>query len=112
MHGPGGSGKSWVIDLIMLYAKEYSDLIPNFVFHKRTIIVTAMTGSAATLINGETAHQVLQIYRRKIDITDVEEFQETRLIIIDEISFASMEEVHKINFKLQALRAPDCNQME
>ena len=42
LHGPAGSGKSTVIELVM--------------FCHNTIVVTAMTGVAATLICGETMH--------------------------------------------------------
>ena len=59
LHGPAGSGKSTVIELVLLYAKEYCSYLPNVIFCRNTIVVTAMTGVPATLICGETMHGVL-----------------------------------------------------
>ena len=59
LHGPAGSGKSTVIELVLLYAKEYCSYLPNVIFCHNTIVVTAMTGVAATLICGETTHGAL-----------------------------------------------------
>ncbi|CAB9515393.1 expressed unknown protein [Seminavis robusta] len=43
LHGPGGSGKTTVIDLVMAYGKEFCSLIDH-PFNDRTIVVTAMSG--------------------------------------------------------------------
>ena len=59
LHGPAGSGKSTVIELVLLYAKEYCSYLPNVIFCRKTIVVTAMTGVTATLICGETTHGAL-----------------------------------------------------
>ena len=50
LHGPAGSGKSTVIELVLLYEQEYCSYLPNVMFCHSTIVVTAMTGVAATLI--------------------------------------------------------------
>ena len=50
LHGPAGSGKSTVIELVLLYAKEYCSYLPNVIFCHNTFVVTAMTGVTATLI--------------------------------------------------------------
>ena len=44
LHGPAGCGKSTVIELVLLYAKEYCSYLPNVIFCRNTIVVTAMTG--------------------------------------------------------------------
>ena len=103
MHGPGGSGKSWVIDLVMLYAREYCSFLENFRFDKRTIVITAMTGCAATLLNGETTHGALKLNSNKVDAKDEEEWKNTRLVIVDEVSFGGKDDIIKIDKKLQAL---------
>ena len=59
LHGPAGSGKSTVIELVLLYAKEYCSYLPNVIFCHNTIVVTAIAGVAATLICGETTHGAL-----------------------------------------------------
>ena len=106
LYGAGGAGKSFVIDLVLLYAKEYCSKFENFVFDKRTIVVTAMTGCAATLLNGETAHGALKLNTRtkNLDEEDMNAWKRTRLMIIDEISFASREMMEDINTRLKYLR--------
>ena len=59
LHGPAGSGKSTVIELVLLYAKEYCSYLPNVIFCLNTIVATAMTCVEATLICGETMHGAL-----------------------------------------------------
>ena len=59
LHGPARRGKSTVIELVLLYAKEYCSYLPNVIFCRNTIVVTAMAGVAATLICGETMHGAL-----------------------------------------------------
>ena len=49
MHGPAGCGKSTVIELVMEYAREYCPFLPHVTFTARMIVVTAMTGVAATI---------------------------------------------------------------
>ena len=49
LHGPGGSGKSMVINAVQTYAKSYCESIGHQ-FTNHTIIVTAMSGVAATLL--------------------------------------------------------------
>jgi hypothetical protein len=54
LHGQGGSGKSMVINLVKAYVKEYCGV--EYPFTSRTIIITAMSGVAATLLGGKTIH--------------------------------------------------------
>ena len=58
LHGAGGSGKSTVINLVKAYAADYCAALGHK-FTNRTIIVMAMSGVAATLLNGDTVHSVL-----------------------------------------------------
>ena len=103
LYGAGGAGKSYVIDLVMLYAREYCSNFANFVFDKRTIVVTALTGCAATLPNGETVHGALNLNTKmkNLDQEDIDAWKRTRLIIIDEISFASEDTMNDINARLR-----------
>ena len=59
LHGPAGSGKSTVIELVLLFSKEYCSYLHNVIFCCNTIVVAAMTGVAATLICRETMHGAL-----------------------------------------------------
>jgi hypothetical protein len=91
LHGPGGSGKSTVISMIVEYARDFCEMLAH-PFTSRTIAVTAMSGVAATLIKGETTHSVLGLNRDGFSQEDIDEFADTRLIVIDEISFAGKED--------------------
>ena len=105
LHGPGGSGKTTVIDLVMKYASEYCSYLDNFEFSSRTILVTAMTGVAATILMGETTHAAVYLNQKKpIEADQVELWSGTRLLIIDEISFASKEDFSELHKKLRRLK--------
>ena len=71
-----------------------------------------MTGTAATEIGGDTTAREFSLNKSKesADIEDLQAFQDTRLCIVDEISFA---EYHRILQKLSSnLKAytetPEC----
>ena len=65
LHGPGGSGKSTVINLVVNYARDYCEHLGHE-FNSRTIVITAMSGVAATLLNGETTHSALGLNQGSI----------------------------------------------
>lgn len=96
LHGPGGSGKSTVINAITAYAKSYCDAIGHK-FTDHTIMITAMSGVAATLLNGETTHSVMGLNCSKLPQEMVDKFQDARLLIVDEISFASPKDFQKLH---------------
>ena len=65
-------------------------------FCHNTIVVTAMTGVAATLICGETMHGALFLNQKhEIEPEQIELWEDTCLLNIDEISFVS-----KSNFQM------------
>ena len=66
LHGPGGSGKSTIIDLVLAYAEEYCKMYEDFAFTSRTIVITALSGVAATLILGETTHSALYLNHKTV----------------------------------------------
>jgi hypothetical protein len=105
LHGPGGSGKSTVIILVIAYAREYCNLLGHL-FRIRTIVVTAMSGVAATLIHGETTHMSMSLNRTSVTQEMVEAWSDTRLIIIDECCFASIHDVNsmEINARVMAFQ--------
>jgi hypothetical protein len=102
--GPGGSGKSRVIKEVLAYANEFCMNL-KVPFTTRTILICAMSGVAATLINGETAHSALHLNTQDKNITDdqMTAFKPVRLIIIDEISFAGIKTIQKIDAKTRFL---------
>jgi hypothetical protein len=79
---------------LVAYSRQFSQNI-GLEFTNRTILLTAITGSAAMEIGGRTAALVFQ-YLRKNDYAtteDIQFFRDTRLSIIDEISFGSYNQV-------------------
>jgi hypothetical protein len=53
------------------------------------IVVTALTGVAATLINGETLHSAAKFCNKKITTDHISKWKNTWLVIINKISFAT-----------------------
>ena len=88
LHGPGGSGKSTVINMVQAYAKSYCEELCH-PYTSRTIIVTAMSGVAATLLHGETCHSVFGLNWKSLTEEEKDLMADTRLVIVDEVSFAS-----------------------
>jgi PIF1-like helicase len=95
LHGPGGSGKSRVITLVIAYAQEFCNLLSH-PFTIRTIVVTAMSGVAATLIHGKTTHMSMGLNRQSPNDAMIKSWSDTRLVIIDECSFASEGQFNKM----------------
>lgn len=103
--GPGGSGKSKVIEQTIKYAEQFCDYL-GVPFNEKTILVTAMSGVAATIINGETIHRAVHLRYKLHNITEamIDAFEEVRMLIIDEISFADTEDIRKLHKVLMKLK--------
>ena len=105
MHGPGGCGKTTVIDLVVEYAREYCSYMEGYEFTSKTIRVTAMTGVAATILLGETIHSAAYLNQRNpLTEKQVDAWEDTRLLIVDEVSFASKEDFATLNQRLRRLK--------
>jgi ATP:corrinoid adenosyltransferase len=59
-----------------------------------------MSGVAATLINGETVHSAAHLNCKKITVEHQREWANARMIIVDEISFASSSDILNLHEKL------------
>jgi hypothetical protein len=68
------------------------------------IVVTALSGVAATLINGETLHSTAKLNCKTINVDHIAEWKPARLLIIDEILFATSADLSNLNTKLQLLK--------
>jgi hypothetical protein len=102
--GAGGSGKSKVLNAVKSYGKNFCENM-GAAFTKRTIVVTALTGTAAVTIGGETAHGACSLFKANNNIgAEVVEWADSYLVIVDEVSFASKETIILLNEKLQVLR--------
>jgi ATP-dependent DNA helicase PIF1 len=103
--GPGGCGKSYLVEQIKSSVQRQG----------KTIYTTALTGTAACLIGGQTLHGWAGI-GLAADPTDVlvsnirkkptfaKRWKEVDVLIIDEISMMSAELFNKLNHIAQALR--------
>lgn len=105
LHGPGGSGKTTVISLLQLYSREFHSAHKNDSYN-RSIVLTAMTGVAATIIGGETVHSALYVNNnlKSMDPDKTELWHNTKLLVIDEISFASNEIINSVHINLGKLK--------
>ena len=77
-----------ILEALIAYCRQFSQHI-GYAFHRGSIRVTAWTGSAACEINGETTCREFSLMSNKESATteDIDAFKDTRLIIIDEVSF-------------------------
>ena len=102
--GPAGAGKSTLLEALLEYVQKFC-LNIGHVFDSGVIRLTALTGSAATEIKGQTTHRECKVNKRaKISEDDIREWFNTRLLVIDEISFAGYENfLIELSKKLQLL---------
>ncbi|KAG7361637.1 PIF1-like helicase [Nitzschia inconspicua] len=100
LSGAGGTGKSHVIKTACQYAQKLCKAL-GVKFDKRTIVFTALTGAAAVSINGETTAGAFAFKRKVKD--ELEEFKNTYLVIVDEVSFASVEDMELLNEKIKQI---------
>ena len=91
-----------LIQEVLGYGKAFSQSIGHH-FTDKTIRLSALTGAAATEIGGETAATEFRL-KKTITHDDIEDFQDTRLNVVDEISFACHDTVlTKLSDNLQEL---------
>ncbi|OWZ08229.1 hypothetical protein PHMEG_00019259 [Phytophthora megakarya] len=84
--GAGGTGKSRVIDAVSAFCSSWH--------HDDSIVKTALTGKAATLIGGRTLASFLLRLRRAIK---EKKFTPLDLLVIDEVSMMSKAEWLKVD---------------
>ena len=107
LSGMGGSGKSTVIKAFYQFAEHVSNFL-NWRYDDNTIKITAMTGSAASLLdNANTLHMSACLNRKKI--TDVEQAKwvDTKMLFIDEVSFMTSNNLENMDKKLRRLTQRD-----
>jgi len=108
LSGPGGSGKSAVIKAVTSYTKSFC-LNLGIGYTSRVVVVTAITGAAAVSFKGETTSKALGLNKKSTNFSneDIEEWKNTLLVIIDEISFSNRSEIEKADVNLRALKEND-----
>ena len=95
LSGAGGTGKSRVINGVRHYCKLLCNEL-GVEFTKRTIVITAVTGSAAVTIHGETMHSACGLCSRKRATAD-DDWKNTVMVVVDEISFITRNDFEKLN---------------
>ena len=95
LSGAGGTGKSRVINGMRHYCKLFCNEL-GVEFTKHTIVVTAVTGSAAVTIHGETMHSACGLCCKK-KMGDDEIWNNTIMVVVDEISFITKQDFELLN---------------
>ena len=93
-----------LLEEVILYCKTFSQHIGHQVT-ENTIQVSALTGSAACEIGGDTAHRIFGLNNRNdsAPLNKIDLFRDTRINIVDEISFADYDrDLTKLSHNLQA----------
>ena len=86
--------KAKILEGVVAYAKQFSQNIGH-TFTDSTILLTAISGSAATEIGGRTTASVYHYMRKKDNALhgDIKFFKDTRLNFVDEISLGGYKSV-------------------
>ncbi len=103
--GPAGSGKTFLLAKYLKYLKD----------NKKKVGITASTGIAATILNGQTIHSwsgigikeeltKAQLYQLEDDEKINTRINKTEVLIIDEISMLSAKRLDSLNLVCQQIR--------
>ncbi|GFT54495.1 ATP-dependent DNA helicase PIF1 [Trichonephila clavipes] len=106
--GPAGSGKTYVLKLLMETYNRYTQQHNSL---RNAFVACASTGKAAVILGGVTVHYAFKITQsRRIGTMAREVLQNYRstfigvkCIIIDEVSMIGCDVLHKINLRLQEI---------
>ena len=104
--GAGGTGKSHVIFTCRSFCQEFSDNI-QVMFDRNSFMITACTGSAASLLDGVTIHGAAHMMKKKIIDEYREDWSGVRTVFIDECSFFGIEDLVILDKQLRSLRERD-----
>jgi len=87
--GPAGSGKSNSMKVAQQFCSEFCIAV-GILWSDKTFIFTAYTGLAASLFGGVTISKAAFLNQRKqLSVDDRNEWQDVRIVVIDEVSFMS-----------------------
>ena len=92
-----------MIGAVLHYCKNLCQAL-NVEFSRHTIVVTALTGAAAVNINGETTSRACKLNKNRNNIEKCDFWaEETCMVIVDEISFCSQDDLTTLNDNLNIL---------
>lgn len=102
--GPAGSGKSTAMKIAQQYCYEFCIAV-GIMWSDKTFIFTAYTGSAASLFGGVTISKAAFLNQRKqLSVDDRNEWQDVRIVVIDEVSFMSDTILKTLDRKLKEIK--------
>ena len=101
--GPAGSGKSTAVRAAEQFCYEFCVAI-GIMWSDTTFLFTAYTGSAASLIGGTTISKTAFLNKQKhLSEDDIKQWEDVRILVIDEVSFMSDSILQTLNKKLTTL---------
>jgi hypothetical protein len=99
--GPAGSGKSTAVKVAQEFCYDFC-LAVGVMWSDTTFLFTAYTGAAASLFGGVTISNAAFLNKqRALTLEDVNEWQDVRILIVDEVSFMSDKNLLTLDRKLQ-----------
>jgi hypothetical protein len=102
--GPAGSGKSTAMKVAQQFCYEFCIAV-GVMWSDKTFIFTAYTGSAASLFGGVTISKAAFLNQRKqLSVDDRNEWQDVRIVVIDEVSFMSDTILKTLDRKLKEIK--------
>ena len=101
--GPAGSGKSTAVTVAQQFCHDFC-LSVGVIWGDTTFLFTAYTGAAASLFGGVTISSAAFLNKQKpLSLEDINEWQEVRILIIDEVSFMSDKHIVTLDTKLKLI---------
>jgi hypothetical protein len=101
--GAGGCGKSHVISAARKFCHRFSQQA-GIIFDPTTFYLTAYVGSAAALWGGVTIHSAAHLNRTKLTDEHCRQWNEVRILVIDEVSYLSMKDLENLDKKMRRLK--------
>jgi len=99
--GPAGAGKSTAIKVAQRFCFEFSAAVSRM-WQDNTFFFTACSGSAAALFGGTTIHSGVYLNKKRVTDKDRQEW-EVDILVIDEISYFSDNDLNKLDRNLKDL---------
>ena len=104
LSGMGGTGKSEVIKSFTYFAEKVSACF-GWEFNDNTVVISALTGSAATeLDKGMTLHKAVGLNKKQITDEDRLKWKGTKMLVIDEVSFMTVSNLLKADKQMRILK--------
>ena len=103
--GPAGAGKSTAINAAQQFCFEFCRAV-GIQWEENTFLFTAITGCAAALFDGVTLHRAAFLNTADKNVTKdmIEKWKNVKLLIIDEVSFTTVDQMNKLNERLNFIR--------